>query len=361
MQLKISNRLRPFSHKPSAHFLIPGTSFSAQFYPCLIKLFQFLPYQIKPQLFEEIELAIQGPVEQWTVCQDLLRKKIFIWGQAKEGWFHFSLSSQLVIHVLKAPDDGFIFNQGMQTLVLKSGDSFSILNSLPSFSYSNSLSCLSLGINRLQDWCRIKKTGDLAEIFPFWHYLGQLTPTLDTPRSFETGILSLLKECEDNQLNGKPEEGYKKWKNLFQAGFDNFLVPRLMDTDYQGLIKSTIQESVSPLVLLTKGSVNINHLFIRMQSQTLHILPHLLPQFHSGRLLNVHLNDIGVISIEWTKKTIRRMIFHSFADQLLPICIHSKVHSVRLRERLPSKGQRISCFDEISFKKNSDYFFDNFE
>jgi hypothetical protein len=362
MQLKIAARLQPFSHDPGISCLVPQTSYTIQFFPCLMRISQFKAQQPIPEFITDIELHIQGPVEQWTVCQDLEKKRVSVWGLAKEGWFRYHLSQALILTIEKAPVAGLKISYNQQTVILQAKESLPLLSDSLFEPSVLTLDRLALGSHRLQNWATIKRRLDLTEILPIWHRLGQLVPVLDASLSSDDlGMLALLKACEKNLVNGKPEEGKLHWLNLFRAGFEGLLVPRFVDHEHQGLIKSASLPALSPLVLLIEGMQIIRRLFVQSDHQTVFVLPHLLPEFHAGRLLDVSLENLGQLSLEWTKKTIRRLIFYSSCEQSLTFQFNSNVRSYRLRQQLGHKGERLACGQSFLFEKNHYYFFDNFE
>jgi hypothetical protein len=98
-------------------------------------------------------------------------------------------------------------------------------------------------------------------------------------------------------------------------------------------------------------------MFINEQDGCIKIIPHLLKEFHCGRLINASLHDKGMLDVEWTKKTIRRMRFLSKEDG--EIAFHFKgVSSYRLKYH--GNEERFSNGKALSFQKNIDYHFDNF-
>ncbi len=77
---------------------------------------------------------------------------------------------------------------------------------------------------------------------------------------------------------------------------------------YQGLMPlERSQGNVSPLAFLTEGARLIRNHFIEEEPNGIKILPALPPECHAGRLINVAIKGVN-LDLEWSKKTIRRLI-----------------------------------------------------
>ncbi len=369
MRISIAERLRPFCHLPGISTIIPGLGWQVQVFPCLIRMYYFK--DAFPLLLTEVNLELKGPIQQFTVCNDLEKGRVTIGGETREGWVRYHLiSSQqqkgLRLLIDRAPTQGILMHQGNICRQMHKNEWLDIQDSIsPNFSFEAyqlpACDRLSLGNHKAQDWELIKRRSTLSEIFPLWHRLGQLLPAINEP-IVEEGNLALLAACQKSLQQGRPEETQQIWLHLFQAGFHSLLVPRLKDEEYQGFshLPPLVNVQVSPLILLTEGSRLIRQLFIQQKGKEIAILPHLLPSLPQGRLISVPLEGVGVISLEWTKKTIRQLIL--FAEQDQEVCLHfrSDVRSYRWRQHPKEQGERKSCNSPLLLKKNCYYFFDNF-
>jgi hypothetical protein len=367
MHISIAERLRPFSHLPGTSTILPGCGYQVQIFPCLIRLYHLK--RALPLLVDELSLELKGPIEQFTICNDLEKGRVTVSGKAAEGWMRYHLiSSQkgegIRLVVDRAPASGFPILREQGRDVLRDKEWLHLLGDASSFEPYQVPSCdrLSLGNHKAQDWELIKRRLNLAEILPLWHRLGQLVPQMSASGSTD-GTLALLEACRQSFSGEKPELAQHHWFNLIRGGFTSLLAPQLEDSDYQGLIPALPLTSleVSPLVLLTEGASLIRRLFFHQQQNQLIILPYLLPSLPCGRLLNVALAGGGWISLEWTKKTIRRLILYSEQDQEVSFKFRSHVRSYRLRQHLKNQGERKDCSSSLSLKKNCHYFFDNFK
>jgi hypothetical protein len=369
MRISISEQLRPFSHLPGTSVILPGWGCQVEVFPCLIRF-----YDLKmaiPILIKELRLDLKGPIQQFTVCNDLEKGRITISGITADGWIRYHLiSSQnheggIRLLAEKVPLGGFPIYQEQEQHLLHDKEWIDILGKNSFFEPYQTPPCdrLSLGNHKAQDWEFVKRRLNLTEILPFWHRLGQLIPPVTSQGVNERALL-LLEACRRSFIEEKPEDAQQIWLNLFRGGFKSLLIPQIEDSDYQGLIpqQPLVSLNISPLILLVEGARLIRHLFFQQEKDKIAILPYLLPALPCGRLLDVSLEGGGSLSLEWTKKTIRCLILSSEHDQELSFKFRSHVRSYRLRQSTTDKGKRISCDQTSLFlKKNTRYFFDNFQ
>ena len=291
LRIKIGARLRPYSHIPGMVCLLPGTTTRMTVYPTKIvydDLSGAFPVKVK-----EVDFARTGPVQGFTVQQDLERGRVSVWGHAQEGYFQF-------IEEGKAPEQ---------------------------------IERLSLGSHKAQDQALVQRRLDFTEIFPLWFQLGQMLPPL-TEKAFE-GSLVLLDDCQKTIASNKPETILTAFEKVYLAGFEGLLSPRLNDEDYQGLgVSPASTNSASPLWLLKKGTELIRSLFINFSGEKLTLLPALPPQFHSGRLLGARLEGIGTLDMEWSKKEMRRCVIHcSQTTEIAITATHQKSFRLNKQKR----------------------------
>lgn len=368
MRISIAERLKPFSHVPGTSTILPGSGCLVQIFPCLIRIYHLKGSQ--PVLLTEITVDLKGPVQQFTICNDLEKGRMTISGNTAEGWMRYHLISGMLhanvrLVVDRAPNNGFCIKKEGKSYALKSKEGIDLLDGEIAFEPYQVPSCdrLSLGNHKAQDWELIKRRFSLTEILPLVHRLGQLIPPMDPleASNLHEGTLSLLHMCEQSFADERPEKGEETWIHFFLGCFHQFLVPQLEDNDYQGLVIQKPLENalISPLAILSEGSRLIRKLFVQQENNSLFILPYLFPSLHQGRLIDVSIEG-GSLSMEWTKKTIRRMHFYAEQDLEWIFKFRSDVKSYRLRQNLKEKGKRHNCGDPVFFKKNCHYLFDNF-
>ncbi|WP_068466390.1 hypothetical protein [Candidatus Protochlamydia phocaeensis] len=366
MAIKIAERLRPYSHLPGTVCLVPGSPYAVQVFPTLIRLYRLDKAELEK--IGEIALDIQGPLSNFTLQSDLEKGVIRVWGESPAGFVRYYISSHsqgkaLFLHLEKAPANGMGLEKDGKKEELAAKQSLDLFSFCPLIGTDfqlPSLERLSLGSHKAQDWDLVRRRLDLKEILPVWHRLGQLLPNIPSPMPYDGGTASLLQSCAEliNQQRGG--ESAVLWNQLFQAGFQSLLVPRLIDTDYQGFLSSMpAEDAPSPLFLLTEGARLIRRLFIEQEKALIRILPMLPPQFPSGRLLSVQLQGGSVLDLEWTKKTIRCLSLFVPSDQQL-VFHFKKVKEFRLRKGKKEAASWLKTGETLFLEKNCHYFFDNF-
>jgi hypothetical protein len=376
MHIETAERLRPYSHSAGTSCLIPGSSREVQIFPCLIRIFDSRQSTAAHPF--EISLQLKGPLDQFTVQQDLEAGKITVWGKTSLGFLRYVLTADSMgmgirLQLKKAPDDQLLlYFEGAEVFLSVKNELF-FFSSRETFQpYKAPLQeRLSLGNNKAQDVDLVRRRLDLREILPAWHRLGLLCrPSLQngfgrcavSPSlgfGLNEGNLELLNCCQNAILRKQPEQMGRLLMNVFLASFDGIFMPRLNDCQHQGLSQNVLnRQDISPLILLSEGATLIRELLIRQDAQGIHILPFLPPELHYGRFLQVPVSG-GVLSFEWTKKIIRRLIFFSQENQ--EVLFHfRKIDRYRLRDENEDRGQTITSGQSLFFEKNRYYFFDNF-
>lgn len=350
MHITIAERLKPFSHVPGSYFILPGTQLRFHCFPSLVHVEDLS--EREPKFVTSLQLNIQGPVTDFTVEQDLEKGSLRIWGHTAKGYMRYCIRAlqgdpkKFTVDFEKTPE-GF-------------SSSFTEGYTLPSsenLTYSPvSHGRLSLGNNKAQDWSLVERRLDLKEIFPIWLRLGKLIPGKFLSGSQGTG--ALLEQCvEDRTRIGD------KFRDLFLAGFDLGLSPRLQDDKHQGfhLPPLTIQKGISPLALLTRGSELIQDLFVKCEEKTIFVLPTLPVEFHCGRMSHIECNSLGVIDFEWSKKLVRRVIFYAKETADVTFIWQKDVKRFRLRLTEQDRGIVVDVGRPIPVESGKIYYLDRFE
>lgn len=319
--IEIKERLRPFSHLPGTRCLIPGTEYIVEAFPALIRI-------CKEELVKVLPLEIEGPLQQFTVMQDLERGCVLVFSER----YHFHILPNLEIVSTKHPHLPPVSNQER----------------------------LSLGSHKKQDWNEIKKRGDFREIFPLWFRLGSLL-NLTPRRTQESGIFSLIEEGKQSLLAHRPEKILPIFQKLFLAGFESLMVPRLKDSEYQGIVPIGPLPASSPLYLLTEAAVLIRSMFLLSSGNEIAILPNLPPEFFAGRMLHVQCAPYGELDLEWTKKMIRRIEFRAEQDGELHFYFHPSIRTFRVRENKKDKGKSFTVGEPLAIKSGCSYLLDRFQ
>lgn len=365
MRITIAQRLRPFSHAPGTYCLLPGSFLRFQFFPTRIVIDDLSGPT--PKAVTYFDLNLSGPVKDFTVQQDLEKGILRVWGHYREGFVRYSITSgkephSFIFKMEKSPKSGVksetlkITLHAKEVLCFLNGDIVSELLFLTVKEHSR----LSLGSHKAQDWNLVQRRVDLAEIFPVWHRLGKMLP--ETTISRCEGALKLLEKCSTFIEEGTKLEVYESFQNLFLAGMEGILSPRLIDIQHQGFAVDALPKGFqgSPMVLLTEGAKIISKLFVQIRDHGIEILPLLPPEFHCGRMLSVSCGELGEVDIEWSKKTIRRMVFRSEVCRTIPFGFQKGLKSYRLRFSEKDKGKRVNVGEAIACESGKIYFLDNF-
>ena len=198
MKIHIFERCNPFSHRPGTRCLIPGTREVIQAYPAKIN---------------DERLTVQAPIEEWTLFQDLEQAKVKIRGLTPDGVFTREFSGQ----------------------------------------QPKSKAKLSFGVHKAQTMNKIVERADPAEFLPLWFALAQ--------HYSEQAIVegeSLLHDI------GTAERLHlhQAWKNLFLAGFSDWMIPQAVDTHFHGFSKPPIAQG-DPFQLFSVGHALIRGMFVK--------------------------------------------------------------------------------------------------
>ena len=199
--IEIKERLRPFSHKPGARCLVPGTKIEVIAYPTRLVVGK-----------KVVEHAALAPIKNFTVVQDLERCCVEV------------------------------FSDKYRLFVWPNGE---VKKEKPPLVPSERLF---LGSQKKLEWELVKRRCDLKEILPLWFQLGQKVEA--------TGAFELLELCE----KASPQKVVEAFTKLFLVDFRDMLIPRKEDADFQGITKAAVDGDER--VLLSKGAALIRALFI---------------------------------------------------------------------------------------------------
>lgn len=366
--ITIAQRLKPFSHRPGTSCLIPGTCIVAEIFPALLRFWDISgQHRVKKS---EVQLAIKGPLKEFTVQLDLEKESISVWGNTQLGWIRYRIKGAINIIFEKKPEQFQInttddFHWKDDTLAVSYANAYETHASKSPASEGVKLETqvikerLFLGTNKHLNWDKVISRLNCAEILPCWFFLAQtITPFY---HSRPIGTNELLQKCQ-NLLQDKPEIVVENLQSVLSAGFQGILVPQLTDSLYQGILNTFQNPSLeSPLYLLSEGAKIIRQLFVKQFPDSLHILPHVPPQFFCGRMTNINCAPYGTLAIEWTKKKLRRMEFYSTYSGSLQLIFPAFLKSYRLRHDLKAKGSTINCDTPIQLVEGASYFFDRFQ
>jgi hypothetical protein len=343
MNIEIASRLHPFSHTPGVTCLIPRTQWQVQVFPVLLRL------QKTPGEVIEHPLDLRGPIRDFTVEQDLEKGIIRVFGHTPVGLVRYQIHAEakgIFLTFEKNPSA-----HKKQVLLVQE----------PTLKTTSPTERLSLGMHRSQEWEMVKRTRDLSEIFPAWIQLAQWIPESQIASVKANG--HLLNLCTDAIQNVEKNSIVSHFLNLFDAAFYGILTPRLFDDQFQGIApadeKSTLKHS--PLFLLLDGAALIRSLFFQEHKDSLSLLPCLPPQFHAGRYVNLKTPDGITLSMEWSKKLLRRLIVHSSTHRQIMFNMQKPITSFRLRRTSRERGKTIQVGEALELQANKTIYLDNFQ
>ncbi len=404
MHIKIAERLHPYSHTPGVKLLLPGSLWQLEIFPALIRIYDAT--QAIPKVLTEIELSIDGPINDFTAMLDLEHAHICVYGHGSAGFMRYRLQAMafpgikahsLAIHIEKTPPLGLTWSVGepysMQKGQNLEDSSYFELGAVaqktrpkdvllldmpfpqpiningeaklqPLEPYSPpAAERLSLGNHKSQDWDMVCRRRDLTEVLPAWLRLNQLIPYEGSLAKSKKGTLALLSQCEKSVQEKDKIQLVKVFLNLLTAGFHGILVPSLNDERYQGfnLEKVLPGDALTPLLLLRDGARSLRGLFIETAGDTLRILPALPPEFHCGRFVDVECAGLGQLDMEWSKKNIRRMIFRAALDGSIFFAFQNHVKTMRVRQGTKDRGRIQPAEASVQIEKGKEYFLDDFE
>ncbi len=359
MKIKLTEKYKPFSHEAGTSLLLPKSSWKVTAYPAKLELENLISIGGKETL--TIFPQIEGPIEAFTVMQDLEKGWIRIFGQGAKGYFSYRLvtsAHEIILFVERCPEEGISFNFEGETKVLNRKEELIIPTSTAAFS-SKLPEKMHFGCSKKQDWLLVKRRLSLEEILPIWFELGKYIPShplLDVGTSrFLKSSYELTKE-RNRDLIGR------SFLELFKMGFEGILSPRLIDTEYQGYTpQDEIPKEASPLLLLGEGARLIRKLLIEKREDYLAILPCLPKEIHSGRFVDIDCGDGLIIDLEWSKKLIRRMTLRPKKDQTLTLSFQKVIEVFRLRRGRKGRGTTIPIGSPIELKKDTLYILDRFQ
>jgi hypothetical protein len=323
MNFKIVTKLRPFSHTAGARCIIPGTSSEIQAFPTLLKIDQ-----------NEVQLDLTGPVEGFTLQQDLEKNCVFVFGRAQEGYYKLRI---------EASPSGFWVRSERGKLLKEDKH---LPQEIP-FVLKSYFERLSLGSHKAQDWDLVQKRGDLKEILPTLFYLGQKIPQIAEQPLLGTARL-LQMPSSRNLLE-------KALQNFVKAAFSSLLVPRLIDDQHQGLVK---EEPVfgNRFFLLQEATSLIRGLFFRQNERRLALLPSLPISFDCGKFVGLQAPGIGEINLDWSKKELRLVKIKASTSGEIILDLQKEIKSFRI-----NKAQTQKRDEPLILEAGRTYLLDRFQ
>ncbi|QZA58999.1 hypothetical protein [Candidatus Rhabdochlamydia porcellionis] len=342
MNITIAHRMRPFSHKMGSIFLLPNSHFKVELFPTLLRFID-LENRIEPI---EIRLFIRGPIHSFTAELDLEIGSICVFGRTLDGYMRYSLfykDSELLL-LCEKTSSILQLQYGSTLSQLKPKQALAIPVPLLLKESQGLRERLHLGVHKAQDWELMQRRFNLQELFPFWLALAQWV----SPIAYEDndqGMFSLIHKCQTAIEKKEKLQIINCFKNVFLAAFEGVFVPRLFDSDYQGILD--VEDKVLPATaLLLQSAKLLRRLFFVEEEHFFSILPCVPPELHCGRIIQLQTTKLDRIDIEWSKKRLRRMFIQTSNTRPIVCQLPKDISSCRLRVHKKDQGQKLQVTKE---------------
>ncbi len=341
MKIKIAERLHPFSHRPGVQCPIPLSTWQATINPTRIILQKI---DDSTQSFI-LDLGLRGPLKDFTAEVDLEKGRIRVFGSTATGYLRYEIrrsSNGILFTFEKLPSLSLKCTFHEKAIVYQLTEKETLLVPIPPETAPSAIPTerLSLGMHKSQDWDMMMRRFDLKEIFPIFMRLGAMVPSIQAPRN-SSGTFALLNAFQSACASRAKLEVHAACEEWLLASFAGILIPTLDDPLFQGIIppSETVLENCSTLSHLIEGSRMIRSLFFQETELNWEILPCLLPAFASGRLINLATQHEEVLSIEWSKHQLKKIVIQTRFPRIQAFQFPKEIQSFRLRKSLQEKGR----------------------
>lgn len=370
-EIKIAARYRPYSLVMGELCFLPSSAYALQVYPTYLRILDVKNGAMK--IAAEIKMKIEGPLKNFTIMADLEKPSILVWGMSSRGFIRYSLKPTMgngvCLTLEKAPGDALEMTyqehekNSVSMKLQKSESSIFLASETDDERPQTGKERLSLGGHKAQDWSMIQRRKDLCEILPLWYAASQNLPLLKplSQDAQNAGVFSLMENCRDILRCRQHDQLYSSFLKLFLAGFQGMLVPQLEDQCYQGLALPPLNRELSPLYFFSESRGLIRSLFLEENKYSLNILPHLPPEFHCGRFLNLKCEALGTLDIEWTKKEVRRAFLRVEEEAEISIHFPHALKECRVRRGGTDRGSVLMNGEKMALAVGDTVWLDNFK
>lgn len=336
-----------WSTKPGVHAWLSGSTICAKIFPTRVELFDC---DAPTQILSSITFPKLSFSRDWTVFFDSMRQRTVVQGHVGEDFFRYQLEI--------LPEGLFITSLKRDILCENEQGSFSIRRNEKVLLVKGPFSAprymsprLFLGCNKEPHFDRISMHPHFLEILPLWYQMAQ-------PIALPEIEPSLLGTLVQTVLEKRKEQIPEIFLQYFEAGIEGYFVPKKYDDLHLGY-GPLLPKNVSASCVHGCIASCIRALFFQQDGSSLFLLP-CIPTCVSGHLLRERLTSSSLISLEWRKERIRRVLIHAFADEELSINTHNSVSSFSVSV-LGSKERYTSTLGaKIFLRKGNRYLLDNF-
>jgi hypothetical protein len=351
LNIKIDHHLKPFSHAYNTKTLIPYTEYVATISPGRILLSHI--EGAEPTI---LKLMVQGPIEEFTVENEIVKGIVTVFMQTKEGYLRYRIfrkENELILQIERCPKNGIRIDFNQLDKRYEKGEEIPIASLSPKEESSPAFSDISFGSYKAQDVDLVRRRSDLKEVLPLILSFAERVP-ISRSYAASQGCYELLPLLNKN-LDGKELD--RVLKIIYHAAFEGILVPRSNDTDYQGLVESISQDSPLPFLISFKELVL--QLLVRFEGGHLFLLPQLPHSLDAGKIVGCTV-PFGFIDMEWSKRRLKSFILTATETRSLHLSCSQGLKGYRLRTKEDHKGKTKLVTDEVFIVEGKKYFFDKF-
>lgn len=366
-KVEILQRLRPFTHDPGKKIILPGSSFICQIFPTAIYFFEAFAEKPSVSLYWQLE----GFFDFFTAELDLENLSIRVWMISQKNRYQYRLSLEqdmaIGLSLEKSPISNIEIvlekNKGSKKEILTKGKKNifevekKIENTEKSLDLFQKKTRLSLGSHKSQDLSGICRRRDLKEIFPIWYQLALCQKKLIDTRS--TLTIEETVAIEQAFSSQRHDLLYTLFLHWFLKAFEEYFIPQPYNNQYY-VKKDFSSENAKTIVdwaILIQGGRYIERCFIERKEKTIALLPHLLPQFPCGRMVNVPV-DLGLVDFEWQKKELIRVLIHIKKEGLVQLQLPRSITKMRMAYSPYQKGIVVNSREVIHCKQNQTIYLD---
>lgn len=365
--IEITQKFRPFSHQPGIHIPFPLLQLVFVVHPSKIEV---MDWRAQPKELMTFKFKFKSPCKKMTAMVDLPKQKIEIHLLLEDNFAQMTLNYDdkkqhftLSLDRYKEDDLNFEVSRPNKISVIRR----KLTKKKPLILFKDleakmpkGVELLSLGCHKKQEIEKIFYRQDLREFLPLWYLWGQFC-TVKPDYTHKEGHLVFLNFLQEKMEKKEHDQLSLYLNNIARSAFMPMMVPQLEDFKHWGFFLPRLSSSsTSPWLLLAELYQLVRQMFIFSKDHDYHVLPHLPEELHCGKLVKAKEHNL-TFHLEWTKKTIRRMILFASKNETIHLHFQNKVKRFRLKLGRDDKGNIYENHAEFVLKKNKTYFFDCFE
>lgn len=318
-----------FSSKPGIVLWIPGSPCNLRVFPTAFQLFK------DTVCLAQQEFLDLGEKPGFTAFVDAIHQRITVEGHGKNGFFRYRIEGK---------EEGVVFSP----ICGLSADRQ--LFSIPCLTPPFPMPRLSLGCNKASCWDRIAPRPSLHEIMPLWHMLGRGEMSVEADDSMLGSLAAAVHRQAATEVGGLV-------LSLFSLGISDIFVPKREDDLFLGYRCAAYPERLPLTAVHSAVSSVMASMFID-EKESIRLLPCLPKECPSGRFYNVPLRAGHLLSFEWRKGKLRRVLVHAAQDDQLFFSYPANGCSVRCVDR--GERKRLFSFQTpLVVQKGARYLIDN--